>query len=1576
MTGFRRLALLSVGALLLMPTAAWAQYPSEVVGFNGPPIDEDGAHEMFQIPQWSGSTDTFVIPNTSGFDQNNAFRTGGWFSEGVASLDVFWHWVDNADPDAWMRLTTHNAAERPNPALDTQGKVRFKLYNKSDLWSGNLGVCLAIRETGVVVPQLYDGGVTGDLEFVGVNDSTLTLIKAGPDGVITSTLGGDDLIVDLDPDEIGEDLVISWGDNRQIESTLDAVNDEGHYGVYCTPDGGIVPIPAIQLPPRAISPYVLEWNLLTGEVTVDGGAAVGGIAGFTGNGVLDVVPNRGTLDCIAFVNDPADTAAILDVFIDELQFEATEPDPVVPPTVVWPIINGDDQITVTDIQTGADLVELWVQEEPDPPELVEQIAADPPNDAVFTLSPTAQTDQIYYARQHVPDSDVWSELSDGVTVLPFPPVMTFSLLVDEGGLGSCSPILDWEFVAVTQAASWNPLGTLLFADDGVWQTIDIPLNDDDLVLNGYLGDGILGPSPNGYYTIDTVWFTFPQAGQLGPWHVLLDSMQVIDEFGQPGEMLMDFEDGEVHFRYPRGQSPDQNYDVSARTEAASYDGVASHRFVWSYDGVGTESISFLQRSAGCGTSVLIPDDAAGLRFRMCIRNIPSAPEVPLPEVVGPIIVGTQDTVRVLCDPTATTVYLYINGEEIASATPADGYADFAGLLLETGYSVSAIQILPAQPASDLAYPRGASDTVPSPTVESPIIPGATTVTVNGLMTAPYASADLVTVIVRDDLGQLVGTYPETPTGDTVDVLIDAVLEGYQISATQTVNGVESLESDIVVAEFVIPVMHHVPAEGDTEIKVLDAYDTGIATITLRDLGGVVVDTFSGSPDPGETSVIIPVSGLLQGYTVTVYQTVEGSDTSESPADTVTIPTTSVYFSDTMEIYTDQAHYENDKDWVTGVPIEYNDYGWWPSSGDPGLTLDFTKNTTLGAPGGGKCAYSPAGESPPTHPGDYQPPNWQNGWQSNHDYNWRENPIPPVGPPTNIEPIVWTVAIYDTEGAGFNNMYQWAELRDYSAGFGGLVALTIPGTSFFTGVDNNYYSIRALVGYSGSYHNMNQHEAPMRSVGWHMFTVVIKESTLDAYVDGKLAMRNLPYSGTDMVYDNMYMGSGYAPGADAYYDDFFVELGAVIFHDMEPQAPPEPSLVSPLEEGALTVTVTDIVPDAILVTVYDATTTLPIGSIDPDGADTIDVPVDALVHLQSIVATQTNATDESGDSDPLEVGKGSGDILICIGVRETTDVGDLGQPGQNSGEIEWVGATSVLDNAPQGTPISATGGWQTLEFDPAGVLIEPFTGDGAITAPYGTLEHLAVAVNSTSADRSTGVYHLYVDNVINVGAGAGGSNFVIEDFEAYALDSEVLFQEPTFSGTTDIHLSYPPSYSGTTDAYGNPGQSEYLSWFWLDTTAQRWIRLTSYLANNRPSPIIDLSKPIRMDVLLIEEPQTAVCCYGYYCEAWSPSDQAGCEDEANGWGVFIPDVTCADIPCDCGGQNYRGDSNCDTLGPNSYDIDGFIQAVSPAGQAQWILDHPTCDLYCANDINCDGAVNSYDIDGFINCVGAGVCDPCP
>ena len=77
MKGLTRLALIGGFALLLLPAAAKAQYPSELVGFNGPPIDDPAtSQEMFRTPQFSGTTTGYIIANdpTHPYGNNAAFR--------------------------------------------------------------------------------------------------------------------------------------------------------------------------------------------------------------------------------------------------------------------------------------------------------------------------------------------------------------------------------------------------------------------------------------------------------------------------------------------------------------------------------------------------------------------------------------------------------------------------------------------------------------------------------------------------------------------------------------------------------------------------------------------------------------------------------------------------------------------------------------------------------------------------------------------------------------------------------------------------------------------------------------------------------------------------------------------------------------------------------------------------------------------------------------------------------------------------------------------------------------------------------------------------------------------------------------------------------------------------------------------------------------------------------------------------------------------------------------------------------------------------------------------------------------
>ncbi|MCP4249723.1 MAG: hypothetical protein GY778_21995, partial [bacterium] len=318
----RALALGVVLTMLLVPALAWAQHPSVVVGFNGPPIDDEAtSQEMFKIPEWSGSTVNYVLANTPGtYDNNAAFRASGFGMEGVASMEVIFRWVDTNDADAWVRLTTFGGPERPNPSLDSRGKIRFNILNRSELFRGNVGLCIGVRETGAVVPQLFDGGTSGDIEWVGV-DTTSNGITAGADMIVDTTAHANDVQVYAPGTDIGSNglglptgtAVIEPGPDDVLDTVVTTNDDEIRFGYFISSDGLRTPIPALIVPVEN-NHQEFEIDLATGDITHswdhDNNPGTpyqttvidAGITGMTGNGILDAANDRGTLEHLAFTN--------------------------------------------------------------------------------------------------------------------------------------------------------------------------------------------------------------------------------------------------------------------------------------------------------------------------------------------------------------------------------------------------------------------------------------------------------------------------------------------------------------------------------------------------------------------------------------------------------------------------------------------------------------------------------------------------------------------------------------------------------------------------------------------------------------------------------------------------------------------------------------------------------------------------------------------------------------------------------------------------------------------------------------------------------------------------------------------------------------------------------------------------------------------------------------------------------------------------------------------------------------------------------------------------------------------------
>ncbi len=1402
MTRLMQLAVLGAVAALAWPTVLLAQpFPSEVVSFNDEPRDDAGdlgSREMFRDPAWSGSSDMYVVPNDDGYNWNAAFRSSALPTEGAGAMQVFFTWVNPADPEAWVRLSTFNAPIRPNPALHTQGKVRFKITNRSGLFFGQVGICIGVRETGVVAPQLYDGGTDGDIEWIGVDNTNLSvIIDTGTDG-IQSTVANDDVLISTNGTE-GLIEAINAGPDGVLDSTPIG-NDAAAYGFFMATNGTRTPIPAITLPPSS-SAVSLEFDLLNGTVKLNSGTPVGGISGMTGDGVLNPANDRGTLEHIAFVNVPADSWADMDLAIDELQFEAPVPDPILPPSVMAPIIALDTSVTVTDLAATVDQVVLYKN---GLPLLTEDVTSN--DDVVFTIDP-AVTDDCYSATQRDSITSQVSSLSEDVCVLPEASPYTFSVLIDELGAGGGE--YQWEWAGVTEASGWTSQGQFIFPDDAQWQVVDVPLNDPMQIKAGPGGNGVLEESPTGNYMMDTIWFNIaPGANSngMGPHEVFIDAVQAIDSNGLVDETILDMEDGVTRLTATRFQST-TTLTSAALSQAAIYDGAYSHRLVWTYPSPSNEYLGILERIGyTADTSKEFSDNTAIIRFHMLCRGQAQNPGVPLPEVVGPIVAGNQDVVQVLTDVDATELQLYINGDAEGSPITLTGtVTDISGLTLEPGDSISATQVVGTNGTSDYAYPKVVSGSPFAPVVVDPIAPGATGVTVNGLYTTPHATTSQVDVYVNDVwAGSAAGGDPSVVVG------VAQLAQDDVVKATQTVNAEVSAYSNEVVVDFPAPVFYIAPAANAATVRVMDLYP-GATEVTVATTNGLKV--FSGAPVSGETYADVPVSGLAVGDVLVATQTAAGLVSPESQMEVVTVGTASVIIDDDFESYADQAAL------LTA----------WPKSPSHTLSVELSQERDATDPTGLQSVkgYVDSTANQQTHT---------------------------AIAPSATNPLVLNVNIYDSVGAGYPTSH-WVELNENADGsYAHMIHLGIASTSFSAALDDDYYGIRVLAP-GPNWAALNEFDAPMRTVGWHNLTVVHKGEFLDAYVDGKLAKKNITCTnGSSQTLQMVQIGAGYAASYVkelGFYDDILFESGPVHFQPPRTQPPAPPVVVSPIVKGDETVTLKNVDWDAAdpvtEVAVYDSSLT-EIGSYTLTAADTngvVDVPLTrALIARELITATQTNIIGESEQSAALEVGVGNGDILISLGVLDGSTT-----------QIEWIGADTSTNGAPQGKPISPSNGWQTIIFDPTSDSITGFTGNGTIDYADGFLEHLAVAVDAESADRSSGPYTLYVDNVVNVGAGAGGSDVVITDFEGYAYGEEVLFQEPTFSGSTyPADLSYPPSASGVVTFHPAGGEGDaVLRWFWKDTTNERWVRLTTASADNIARPAIDLTKPIRMDILLIETP---------------------------------------------------------------------------------------------------------------------------
>jgi hypothetical protein len=117
-----------------------------------------GAMAMFQSPAYSGSTSAFLEPGSFAY-VTNVFPSSS--ATNTRALQANWTFK-NGETNPWLRLTTYNAPNLPNPTISLTGALRFDIYTTQPVY-----VTLGIRETGTTAAFGANGGVSGGIEWVG-----------------------------------------------------------------------------------------------------------------------------------------------------------------------------------------------------------------------------------------------------------------------------------------------------------------------------------------------------------------------------------------------------------------------------------------------------------------------------------------------------------------------------------------------------------------------------------------------------------------------------------------------------------------------------------------------------------------------------------------------------------------------------------------------------------------------------------------------------------------------------------------------------------------------------------------------------------------------------------------------------------------------------------------------------------------------------------------------------------------------------------------------------------------------------------------------------------------------------------------------------------------------------------------------------------------------------------------------------------------------------------------------------------------------------------------------------------------
>jgi hypothetical protein len=225
--------LLALGGIAAFMIPAKAQVFADFESFATSP--GNGA-VLFRDPRFSGSTQSKLdaAPNIS--QVTATFPAGNTSTRALAAT---WSFSSSAT-DPWLRLTTSAAPNLPNPTVDINQFLGFKIYSDR-----TIQVAVGLRETGTSAAIGANGGATGTIEWVGASGKTV-----GGAPIVTRTIPAGawtQLYFDLN----GEPTAGFTGDGNVVSATGKAVlehlalvpgDGSGTYNIFLD-DFQVTPVP-------------------------------------------------------------------------------------------------------------------------------------------------------------------------------------------------------------------------------------------------------------------------------------------------------------------------------------------------------------------------------------------------------------------------------------------------------------------------------------------------------------------------------------------------------------------------------------------------------------------------------------------------------------------------------------------------------------------------------------------------------------------------------------------------------------------------------------------------------------------------------------------------------------------------------------------------------------------------------------------------------------------------------------------------------------------------------------------------------------------------------------------------------------------------------------------------------------------------------------------------------------------------------------------------------------------------------------------------------------------------------------